>query len=183
MIKEVIVVEGKDDISAVKKAVDAEVLAVHGYGINEDSMNKIREAAKRTGVIILTDPDHAGERIRRMIAKRVPDAKHAYIMRDEGTKNGNVGVENADAAAIIRALENAKAVVEDKAVLFSTRDMVFFKLSGAKDSKKRRQILGKALGIGYGNTSSFLSRLNAYKVSKEEFEKAIVSNFEEYRYE
>ena len=183
MIKEVIVVEGKDDISAVKKAVDAEVLAVHGYGINEDSMNKIREAAKRTGVIILTDPDHAGERIRRMIAKRVPDAKHAYIMRDEGTKNGNVGVENADAASIIRALDNAKAVVEDKAVLFSTRDMVFFKLSGAKDSKKRRQILGKALGIGYGNTSSFLSRLNAYKVSKEEFEKAIVSNFEEYRYE
>ncbi|NCC80246.1 MAG: toprim domain-containing protein, partial [Clostridia bacterium] len=67
MIKEVIVVEGKDDISAVKKAVYAEVLAVHGYGINEDSMNKIREAAKRTGVIILTDPDHAGERIRRMI--------------------------------------------------------------------------------------------------------------------
>ncbi|NCC80573.1 MAG: DUF4093 domain-containing protein, partial [Clostridia bacterium] len=88
-----------------------------------------------------------------------------------------------DAAAIIRALENAKAVVEDKVVLFSTRDMVFFKLSGAKDSKKRRQILGKALGIGYGNTSSFLSRLNSYRISKEEFEKAIVSNFEEFRYE
>ena len=181
MIKEVIVVEGKDDISAVKKAVEAEVLAVHGYGINENSMNKIREAAKRTGVIILTDPDHAGERIRRMIAKRVPDAKHAYIMRDEGTKNGNVGVENADAEAIIRALTNAKAVVEEKTLLFSTRDMVYFKLSGAKDSKKRRQIMGKALGIGYGNSSSFLSRLNSFKITIEEFEKAIVSNFEEYK--
>ncbi|HSR05493.1 MAG TPA: ribonuclease M5, partial [Proteiniclasticum sp.] len=161
MIKEVIVVEGKDDISAVKKAVDAEVIAVNGYGINQDSMNKIREAAKRTGVIILTDPDHAGERIRRMIAKRVPDAKHAYIMREEGTKNGNVGVENADEESIIRALENAKAVVEEKILLFSTRDMVYFKLSGAKDSKLRRQIMGKALGIGYGNASSFLSRLNS----------------------
>ena len=183
MIKEVIVVEGKDDISAVKKAVDAEVIAVNGYGINQDSMNKIREAAKRTGVIILTDPDHAGERIRRMIAKRVPDAKHAYIMREEGTKNGNVGVENADEESIIRALENAKAVVEEKILLFSTRDMVYFKLSGAKDSKLRRQIMGKALGIGYGNSSSFLSRLNSFKITKEEFEKAIESNFEEYRYE
>jgi len=183
MIKEVIVVEGKDDISAVKKAVDAEVIAVNGYGINQDSMNKIREAAKRTGVIILTDPDHAGERIRRMIAKRVPDAKHAYIMREEGTKNGNVGVENADEESIIRALENAKAVVEEKILLFSTRDMVYFKLSGAKDSKLRRQIMGKALGIGYGNSSSFLSRLNSFKITKEEFEKAIESNFEEYKYE
>ena len=180
MIKEVIVVEGKDDIAAVKKAVDAEVIAVNGYGINQDSMNKIREAAKRTGVIILTDPDHAGERIRRMIAKRVPDAKHAYIMREEGTKNGNVGVENADEESIIRALENAKAVVEEKILLFSTRDMVYFKLSGAKDSKLRRQIMGKVLGIGYGNSSSFLSRLNSFKVSKEEFEKAIENNFEEF---
>lgn len=183
MIKEVIVVEGKDDISAVKKAVDAEVIAVNGYGINQDSMDKIREAAKRTGVIILTDPDHAGERIRRMIAKRVPDAKHAYIMREEGTKNGNVGVENADKESIIRALENAKAVVEEKILLFSTRDMVYFKLSGAKDSKLRRQIMGKALGIGYGNSSSFLSRLNSFKITKEEFEKAIESNFEGYKYE
>ena len=183
MIKEVIVVEGKDDISAVKKAVDAEVIAVNGYGINQDSMNKIREAAKRTGVIILTDPDHAGERIRRMIAKRVPEAKHAYIMREEGTKNGNVGVENADAESIIRALKNAKAVVEEKILLFSTRDMVYFKLSGAKDSKLRRQIMGKALGVGYGNTSSFLSRLNSFKITKEEFEKAIENNFEEFKYD
>ncbi|HSL85637.1 MAG TPA: ribonuclease M5 [Bacteroidales bacterium] len=180
MIKEVIVVEGKDDISAVKKAVEAEVIAVNGYGINKDSMDKIREAARRTGVIILTDPDHAGERIRRMIAKRVPDAKHAYIMREEGTKNGNVGVENADVEAILRALSTAKAVIEEKSVLFSPRDMVFFKLSGAKDSKSRRQIMGKALGIGYGNSSSFLSKLNSYKISIDEFEKALINNFEEY---
>ena len=142
MIKEVIVVEGKDDICAVKKAVEAEVIAVHGYGINENSINKIREAAKRTGVIVLTDPDHAGERIRRIISKRVPEVKHAYIMRSEGNKNGNIGVENASPEAIRRALENAKAVVEDKSTTFSSRDMVYFKLTGAVDSKERRRTVG-----------------------------------------
>jgi len=180
MIKEVIVVEGKDDISAVKKAVEAEVIAVNGYGINKDSMDKIREAAMRTGVIILTDPDHAGERIRRMISKRVPDAKHAYIMREEGTKNGNIGVENANPKAILRALNSAKAAFEEKSVVFSARDMMFFKLTGAGDSKKRRQIMGKALGIGYGNSSSFLSKLNSFKITREEFEEALVRNFKEY---
>jgi len=181
MIKEVIVVEGKDDIAAVKKAVEAEVIAVNGYGINQESMMKIKEAARRTGVIILTDPDHAGERIRRMIAKRVPDAKHAYIMREEGTKNGNVGEENADSEAILRALASAKAVVEDLVVNFSSRDMMFFRLTGAPDSKRRRQVLGKALGIGYGNSSSFLSKLNTYRITRAEFEEALRNNFEEYK--
>jgi len=180
MIKEVIVVEGKDDICAVKKAVEAEVIAVHGFGINESSISKIREAAKRTGVIVLTDPDHAGERIRRIISKRVPEVKHAYIMRSEGNKNGNIGVENASPESIRRALENAKAVVEDKNTTFSSRDMLYFKLTGASDSKERRQILGKALGIGYGNSSSFLGRLNSFKISEDEFFKAVTENFKEY---
>ena len=35
-IKEIIVVEGKDDISAVKKAVSAEVISVNGFGINDE---------------------------------------------------------------------------------------------------------------------------------------------------
>lgn len=181
MIKEVIVVEGKDDISAVKKAVEAEVIAVNGYGINKASMDQIIEAQKRTGVIILTDPDHAGERIRRMIAKRVPEAKHAYIMREEGLKKGNVGVENASEEAIRRALSAAKAVEEQREILFSMRDLYYFKLAGASDAKKRRQIVGKALRIGYGNSSAFLSKLNAFKISPEEFMKVITSNFEEFK--
>jgi len=181
MIREVIVVEGKDDVAAVKKAVEAEVLAVHGFGINEEVIGKIREAARRTGVIVLTDPDHAGERIRRIIAKRVPQVKHAYIMREEGRRGTNIGVENASPEAILRALEAAKAVVEEKEIRFTPRDLHAFKLAGAPDSKLRRQILGKALGIGYGNSASFLSRLNAYRISVEEFEQAIKTHFEEYR--
>ena len=43
MIKEVIVVEGKDDITAVKAAIDAEVIAVGGFGINSKVINKIKK--------------------------------------------------------------------------------------------------------------------------------------------
>ena len=67
MIKEIIVVEGCDDVTAVKAAVDAEVIAVSGFGINKNTIDKIKEAQKRKGVIILTDPDFAGEKIRRII--------------------------------------------------------------------------------------------------------------------
>ncbi|MEG1416535.1 MAG: ribonuclease M5, partial [Clostridium sp.] len=33
MIKEVIVVEGKDDVSAVKRAVDADLIITSGFGL------------------------------------------------------------------------------------------------------------------------------------------------------
>ena len=60
MIKEVIVVEGRDDVTAVKKAVDSEVIPVGGFGINNKVIKRIKEAQKRQGVIVLTDPDFAG---------------------------------------------------------------------------------------------------------------------------
>ena len=66
MIKEVIVVEGRDDEAAVKKAVDAEIITTHGYGISQKTYRRIEEAYERCGIIIFTDPDFAGENIRKI---------------------------------------------------------------------------------------------------------------------
>ena len=169
MIKEVIVVEGRDDVTAVKAAVDAEIIAVGGIGINYKVINRIKEAQKRQGVIVLTDPDFAGEKIRRIISKRVPNIKHAYISRKEGTKADDIGVENASPEAIRKALAGAKALTKEKREEFNSSDLVFFKLSGDAKSKMRRELLGKQLRIGYGNANQLLSRLNNYGITKEEF--------------
>lgn len=173
MIKEVIVVEGRDDITAVKRAVDAEIIAVGGFGINKAIIDKIKSAQERCGVIVLTDPDFAGEKIRRIIAKRVPGIKHAYIGRDEGTKNGDIGVENAVPQAILRALNGAKCETIDKNEFYDIDDMIYFKLTGYSDSKRRRELLGKKLGIGYGNCNQIITRLNNYGVDRIEFIEAI----------
>lgn len=173
MIKEVIVVEGRDDITAVKQAVDAEVIAVGGFGINAKVIERIKEAQKRKGVIVLTDPDFAGEKIRNIIAKRVKGIKHAYIAQEDGIKGDDIGVENAKPEVIIEALNRAKISEEEFVETYKAEDMFFFKLTGYDDSKKRRIILGKELGIGYGNANQMLTRLNKYSISKEEFTKAI----------
>lgn len=173
MIKEVIVVEGRDDITAVKQAVDAEMIAVGGFGINAKIISRIKEAQKRKGVIVLTDPDFAGEKIRSIIAKRVKGVKHAYIAQEDGLKDGDIGVENASPEVIRKALENAKITLEEKNEFYNMQDMYHFKLTGQTDSKKRRIILGKELGIGYGNANQMVSRLNNYGITKEEFTNAI----------
>lgn len=173
MIKEVIVVEGRDDITAVKQAVEAEVIAVGGFGINAKVIERIREAQKRKGVIVLTDPDFAGEKIRSIISKRVKGIKHAYIAQEDGIKGDDIGVENAVPEVIIEALNRAKVSQEVVEQIYKQEDMFYFKLTGDKNSKKRRIILGKELGIGYGNANQMLIRLNKYSISKEEFIAAI----------
>jgi ribonuclease M5 len=173
MIKEVIVVEGRDDITAVKRAVDAEVIAVGGFGINARVIERIKEAQKRQGVIVLTDPDFAGDKIRRIISKRVPEVKHAYITQNEGSKDGDIGVENAAPEAIIRALTSAKAEVKEKREEFNIQDLIFFKLSGDNKAKERRDALGRELGIGYCNSNQFITRLNNYGITREEFVDAV----------
>lgn len=173
MIKEVIVVEGRDDITAVKRAVDAEMIAVGGFGINAKVIDKIKEAQKRCGVIVLTDPDFAGEKIRRIIAKRVPNIKHAYIAQKDGIKDGDIGVENALPEVILKALQNAKFEVAEKRYYFTIDDMIFFKLTADSNAKDRRELLGRELGIGYGNTAQFITRLNNYGIDRDEFIKAV----------
>lgn len=174
MIKEVIVVEGRDDVTAVKRAIEAEVIAVGGFGINARVIERIKTAQEKQGVIILTDPDFAGEKIRKIISKRVQGVRHAYISRDEGTRDGDIGVENASPEAIIKALENAKYEIRDKRNEFTMQDMIFAGLVGNDKAKERREAFGKELRIGYCNAAAFLSRLNNYGITKEEFAEALM---------
>ena len=173
MIKEVIVVEGKDDISAVKRAVDAEIIATSGLGLTQNTIDIIKKAAENRGVIILTDPDFPGKKIRNMISSQIDNCKHAFIPRDKANKKGNIGVENASPEAIREALENARAQITDERLEFTNEDMIYYELVGNDNASKRRSKLGDTLGIGYCSAKQFLKRLNNYGITREELEAAI----------
>ena len=169
-VKEVIVVEGRDDISAVKMAVDAELIEVNGFAVRKKAtLEKIKFAHEKNGVIVLTDPDYAGEKIRKTIEEYVPGVKHAYISRKEGTKADNIGVENASPEAILAALEKAKFKLVESREEFSIEDMTKYGLTWGTDAKKKRQELGSMLKIGYANSKQFLKKLNHFGISREEF--------------
>lgn len=174
MIKEIIVVEGKADISAVKRAVEAQVISTNGLGINEKIINIIKRASKNKGVIILTDPDYPGKKIRNIVASEIENCKHAFIPRDKASKDGDIGVENAPKEAILEALQNAKAEVCENRIEFISSDMFYYELVGNENASKRRDLIGNELGIGYCSAKQFLKRLNSFGITKEELEKAIV---------
>ncbi len=176
-IKEVIVVEGRDDESAVKAAVEAEIIITHGFGIKQSTMDRIKMAQKRCGVIIFTDPDHAGEQIRSRINKQVKGCKHAFLPREDATKNGDIGIENASPDSIIKALSKVHTTIDtddkDYVEIFSNIDLIKHGLIGNDGASDKRAKMGAILGIGYANAKQFLRRLNHYGITRDEFENVI----------
>lgn len=179
MIKEIIVVEGRDDTAAIKRALDAEVIETHGLGITSETIDRIRLACMRRGVIVFTDPDFPGEKIRDIISREVKNCKHAFLSKDKALKDGDVGIENAEPKDIIDALEKARMETVEKREEFTKADLLKYGLVGMKDANLKRDLIGRELGIGHCNSKQFLKRLNNYEVTRDEFEKAISEVLEE----
>ena len=176
MIHEVIVVEGKSDIAAVKRAIEADCIATEGFTLRSGILKQIHVAYEKRGIIILTDPDNAGEKIRRLLSKQFPNAKHAFVPRDEATANDDIGIEQASSEAIRKALAKVHTITRSSSEEFSVADLFRAGLNGYPDSAKERAIVGAKLGIGYGNAKQFLHRLNFYGITREEFEAVVRSN-------
>lgn len=173
LIREVIVVEGKDDTVAIHRAVEADTIETGGSAINDTTIKRIALAQERRGVIIFTDPDHAGEKIRKTIAERVPGCKHAFLPRHEAIAKGDLGVENAKPEAIRRALEQVRSEMPSITSELTWTDLVEAGLTTHAGSAERRRQLGEILGIGYCNAKQMLKRCGVFQIGREEFENAL----------
>jgi len=173
LIKEVLVVEGKMDVAAIDKAVEADCLITEGFNLKKQALKNIEEAYRKRGIIILTDPDSAGERIRAFLAKRFPEAKHAFVPVEEATANDDIGIEQAGPEAIRKALEKVHTLSFEPSNEFSSSDLIRAGLSGGSDAVRRRARAGAALGLGFANARTFLKRLNHYGITRDEFEQAV----------
>lgn len=174
-IKEVIVVEGKDDTTAIRSAVDADTIETNGSAINQETLEKIKLAQKTRGVIVLTDPDFPGEKIRHTITQYVPGVKHAFINKTEAiARNGKgLGVEHASTEVIIEALSQAHEMSEEIMEIITQDDLIDAGLIGGQGAKERREHLGKLLKIGYTNGKQLHKRLMMFQISAAEFSAAM----------
>ena len=176
-IKETVVVEGRDDESAVLAAVSANVITTHGYGIRPETLELIKTAYDSCGIVIFTDPDHAGRKIRERLTELFPDARQAYLSQDQAERAGDIGVENASPEDIIRALEAAgcgegRAFEASGTAPATMDDMMRLGLAGAQDSAGKRARAGGRLGIGSPNAGTFLKRLSFLGIGLERLEEA-----------
>ena len=178
MIKEGLVVEGKMDVVAISKAVEADCIITEGYSLKPKALDAIEKAYHKRGIIILTDPDSPGERIRKFLTQRFPDAKHAFVPKKDATANDDVGIEQASPEAIREALAKVRTVDWHPETIFSGADLIKAGLSGSPSASEKRARVGAKLGVGYANAKTFLLRLNHYGVTREEFQEALAEEAE-----
>ena len=173
MIKEVLVVEGKMDVVAIDKAVEADCIITEGFNLKPQALDSIAKAYQKRGIIIMTDPDSAGERIRRFLTKRFPEAKHAFITKEDATANNDIGIEQASPEAIRTALAKVRTMDWEPTNNFTGADLLKTGISGSPAASEKRAKLGAVLGIGYANAKTFLQRLNHYGITRQEFQQAV----------
>jgi len=131
------------------------------------------ELSKTNDLILFTDPDFAGKKIRDTLKRYIPNIKHAFVSQKDATKNDNIGVENANDKVILEALKNiitANQNVEDR---FNISDLINNGFVSGSNAKERRIMLGDILKIGYYNAKQLLKALNSFNISKEQFEEAV----------
>ena len=164
-VKESIIVEGTYDKIKLSRFLDATIVPVGGFSVfkNKEKLEMIRRLAYETGIVIFTDSDSAGFKIRSYIKQGIPEqyVKHAYIpdiygkekRKREPGKEGLLGVEGIDEEILLDALIKAGCRIEGAPSLPKERegitkaDMYRLGLSGKNDSAKRRQMLLSELGL------------------------------------
>ncbi|WP_277673586.1 ribonuclease M5 [Piscibacillus halophilus] len=178
-IQEVIVVEGRDDTAKIKLAVDADTIETNGSAINANIYKQIRHAKEKRGVIVFTDPDYPGERLRRLIDEHVPGCKHAFLPKKKAIGKNGLGIEHASVKDIQAALSQVHELVDQSESLDWQTYLLQYGLIGGPKAKERRQKLGERLNIGYANGKQLGKRLTMFQINPEEFEEAMEEIIEE----
>lgn len=178
-IYEVVVVEGKDDTVNLKRFYDVDTYETRGSAISEEDLARIDRLNDLRGVIVFTDPDYNGERIRKLIMQAVPTAKHAFLNRGEAvpkskTKGRSLGVEHASYEDLEKALSSVMGYYDDEETFdITASDLMRLGLTMGIDSRQRREYLGEELRIGYTNGKQLLKRLRLFGVTLAEVEKCM----------
>lgn len=176
-IREIIVVEGRDDTKRLSLAVDCDTIETRGSAINREILDQIELAKQTRGVIVFTDPDGPGEAIRKIISEAVPGVKHAFLTRDEARRQSetkeSIGIEHASVAAIRSALSQVVEERVETEPTVSRQFLVKHNLIGAPQSRALREALGEQLRIGYTNGKQLQKRLNMFGITEHEVEEAL----------
>lgn len=172
-IKEIIVVEGKHDTQKLQSCIECDTLETFGCRLTKERIELIRQLQKKRGVIIFTDPDVPGEKIRNAINTHVPGCKNAFIEKRLAKTTKKVGVEHAKPQDIKEALSHLMTYEEHIPTSLSLQEFHGLGLNGQKNSAQLREMLGNTLFIGKCNAKTLWKRLNMLGLSMKEVEQLL----------
>ena len=175
-MEDIIVVEGLHDASRIKELYPlANCVITNGCEVSKETLNLIKKLSENHNIIVFTDPDSPGERIRKIVEDAVPGCKHAFIRKKDSISKNNkkVGVEHADLDVIKESLENVYSYNDKNIGNITNLDLYELGLNGDSNSSIYRNKISDILNIGKPNSKTFLKRLNLIGITKEELQELL----------
>ncbi len=188
-IKEAVVVEGKYDKIKLSGILDTVIIETDGFAIFKDKEKQhlIRFLAEKRGIIIMTDSDSAGFKIRSFIKGIIKNdnIKNVYIpdiygkekRKTEVSKEGKLGVEGMETQVIMSALQKAGVLYNENSKK-QGREIThtdFFEdgISGGENSSRIRKAFAKELGLPEKISSSALLKIINSYMTYDEYKKTL----------
>lgn len=182
-ISQAIIVEGKYDKIKLSSFIDGVIIVTNGFGIykDKDIVQLIRYYAQRQGIIVLTDSDTAGFKIRGHIKSIVPKGKIINLYAPEilgkekrkiqPSKEGKLGVEGINVNVLKALFEKVGVKGEIKENPSPVTNLDFFQLgiTGQKNSSRLREKLLDKLELPKLVSSKALLEIVNSRFSKDEF--------------
>lgn len=184
-----IVVEGKYDRLRLLSVVDAQILTTDGFGIfkKNEKIALLRALAKKTPIIVLTDPDGAGTLIRSHLSSALPKERiiPLYVPQLEGvekrksapSKEGFLGVEGQERELLYRllapfAVDAARPHAENP---LSKADFFEDGLTGCENAAARRNALAAKFDLPADMTPNALLAALRVIATYEEYKAAVAA--------
>ncbi len=176
-LKEAVIVEGRYDAIKLDSVIDGLVITTEGFNIFKDKEKStlIRQLALADGIVVLTDNDSAGFKIRKHICDIAAGGRvyNAYVpeilgkekRKTSAGKEGIIGVEGIDGSLIEKAVREAlgenNSPLTQSGRRIEVGDLYEDGFNGRADSESRRNMLKKKLGIpSHLSTTAFIKVLN-----------------------
>lgn len=183
-IEQAVIVEGKYDKIKLSSILDAVIITTNGFSVmkNKEKLEIIRFYAQNKGIIILTDSDSAGFKIRnylkgaikngKIINVYVPDIFGKEKRKAAPSKEGKLGVEGIDKEIILDAFKKAGVISYDKDAdndPITRIDLYEYGLSGGENSSEKRKVLLQQLGMPQLLTTTGMLEILNTMMSRSEF--------------
>ncbi len=188
-INQAVIVEGKYDKIKLSSVIDALIIETDGFGIFKDKEKQrlIRFLAETKGIVIMTDSDSAGFKIRSFIngitdSKNItnvfiPDIYGKEKRKSEFSKEGKIGVEGISKDIILEALHKAGvdcAENERTAARKVTKTDFFLDgISGGEKSSCIRKEFAKSLGLPERISASSLLKIINSCMTYDDYKKCV----------
>ena len=168
-----IIVEGKNDLAFLKSFLDVEIVKTNGFDIFNADFPYIIKVSQTKKIIILSDSDEAGIKIRNKLNEKIANAYNALVDLYKCDKNGKHGVAEAEKDEIIRVLKPYFDVKSPKEAKYDTKMLSDLGLTGDSNSKTLREKICKKLSLGKCNSKTLIQRLNFLEIDIKELKETI----------